>query len=164
MKKLTLCILMFLFLFSVSGCSEKVPQEINMHIDSSYTAAMGDLKLSGLLVYTEDGEMYLDVSTPDELNGLSFSYSDNFTIGYQGLNAVSESDYLPDSSFAQSIKNSLDNALLSKPELVKTEDKKYTATAKGSSGVYKIHTDEMGNIEEIEVIGADVKLKLKVEN
>ena len=132
-----------------------------MHIDSLYTADMGDLELSGLLIYSDNGEMYLDISTPDELKGLSFSYSDNFTIGYNGLNAVSESGYLPDSSFAQSIKNSLDDALLTKPQPVKTDGKKYTATAKGNSGCYKIHTDEKGNIIEIEIIGADVKLKLE---
>lgn len=161
MKKLTVCMLMFLFLFGFTACSEKTPTEINMHIDSLYTATMGDMTLSGLLIYSEQGEMYLDVSTPDELRGLSFSFKDDFTIGYNGLNAVTENGYLPQSSFAQSVKNSLDDALLAKPELVKSEDKKYTATAKGSSGCYKIHTDENGNIKEIEIVGADVKLKLK---
>lgn len=161
MKKLTLCILIFLFLFVFSGCSEKAPEKINMHIDSSFTATMGELELSGLLIYSEEGEMYLEISTPDELSGLSFSFSENFTMGYRGLNAVTETDYLPPSAFAQSIKNSLDNALASKPALEKTEDKKYTAIAKGDSGCYKIHTDENGNIKKIEVIGADVILNLK---
>ncbi len=164
MKKLTLCILVFLFLFAFSGCEAKAPEEINMHIDSSFTATMGGLSLEGLLIYTDDGEMYLDISTPDELYGLSYSWDDDFTIGYRGLNAITESDYLPPSSFAQSIKNSLDNANMAKLALEETEDKKYTATAKGSSGIYKIHTDESGNIKRIEVTGTDVKLKLKVEN
>lgn len=160
MKKLTQCILMFLFLFSFSGCNKKAPEKINMHINSSYTAVMGDMKISGLLIYSEDGEMYLEISTPDELSGMNFSFTDNFTMGYRGLNAVTESDYLPDSSFAQSIKNSLDNALLTNPPLKEIEDKKYTAIAKGDSGSYKIHTDEQGNVKEIEVIGADLKLRL----
>lgn len=164
MKKLTLCILMFLFLFAFSGCKEKSPEEINMHIDSSYTATIGNMGLEGLLIYTDEGKMYLDISTPDELSGLSFSFDEDFTIGYRGLNAITESGYLPDTSFAQSVKNSLDNANLEKPTLEKSADKKYTAIAKGDSGCYKIHTDEIGNIEEIEVTGTDVKLKLKVEN
>ncbi len=161
MKKLTLCILIFLFLFAFSGCSAKSPEEILPHIDSHFTATVGELELEGVLIYTDEGEMYLDISTPDELYGLSYSYKDKLTIGFRGLNAVSENDYLPNSSFARSIKNSLDNALAAKPELEKTEDKKYTAIAKCDSGVYKIHTDELGNIKEIEVVGADVKLKLK---
>mgnify|MGYP003296327214 CR=1 FL=1 len=161
MKKLTLCILTFLFLFAFSACSIKAPEEINMHIDSSYTASMGDLQLSGLLIYSEDGEMYLDISTPDELSGLSLSFADDFTMSYRGLSAITESDYLPESSFALSIKNSLDNARLTKPALEKETDKKYTATAKGRSGCYKIYTDEQGNIKELEIIGSDIKLKLK---
>lgn len=164
MKKLVLCMLMFLFVLPFSGCSEKAPEKINLHINSSYTAEMGGLNLEGLLIYTEDSEMYIDVSTPDELSGLSFSFDEDFTIGFRGLNAVTERDYLPESSFAQSIKNSLDDALLTKPPLEKTEDKKYTATAKSSSGCYKIQTDEEGNILALEVPGAKLKLKILNNN
>ena len=161
MKKLTACILMFLFSFAFSGCSKKAPEKINMHINSSYTASMGDMELSGILIYSEDGEMYLEISTPDELSGLNFSFADNFTMGYRGLSVVTETDYLPDSAFAQSIKNTLDNALDSKPTLEKTDDKKYTAAAKSDSGLYKIHTDELGNIKGIEIPGTDVVLSLQ---
>lgn len=160
MKKLGLCLLIFLFLFSFCGCQPEAPEEINMHIDSSYTAKMGDLSLKGLIIYTEEGEMYLDVSTPDELSGLSFSFKDDFTMSYRGLNAITESDYLPESSFAQSIKNSLDNAKLTKPELKKAEDESFIATAKGDSGCYKIYTDVKGNIKKIEIIGADVTINI----
>ena len=160
MKKLGLCLLIFLVLFSFCGCQPEVPKEINLHIDSPYTATMGDLSIEGLIIYTEDGEMYLDVSTPDELAGLNFSFKDDFTIGYRGLNAIKENGYLPPSAFAQSIKNSLDNALRTKPELKKAEDEKFIATAKGDSGCYKICTDIKGNITQIEVIGADVIVKI----
>ena len=161
MKKLTACILMFLFSFAFSGCSKKAPEKINMHINSSYSASMGDMELSGILIYSEDGEMYLEISTPDELSGLNFSFTDNFTMGYRGLSVVTETDYLPTSAFAQSIKNSLDNALMSKPMLEEAEDKKYTAIAKSDSGLYKIHTDELGNIKGIEIPGTDVVLSLQ---
>lgn len=161
MKKLTFCILMFLFALLFSGCKEKVPEKINMHIDSHYIASVADLELEGLIIYTEDSQMYLDMSTPDELSGLSFSFDDDFTIGYRGLNAQTETDYLPQSSFAQSIKNTLDDALLTNPPLEEVSDKKYTATGKTHSGVYKIFTDEFGNIKEIEVSGMSVKLKIE---
>lgn len=161
MKKLLLVMLMFLFVLPFSGCTEKVPEKIETHIDSPFTANMGDLKLSGLLIYTDDGEMYLDYSTPDELYGMSFSWKDDFTMGYRGLNAVTESDYLPPSSFAQSIKNSLDSVRINNPMLEKSgEDETYTATGKSDSGDYKIHTNTNGEILSIEVVGADITLRV----
>ncbi len=160
MKKPTMCMLIFLFVFLFSGCSAKAPQSMQMHIDSPFTATMGDLKLEGLLIYTDNGEMYLDISTPDELYGLSFSFKDDFTVGYRGLNAVTESDYLPPSSFAQSLKNTLDNAMSQKPLLEPYEDSLFTATGKSDSGCYKICTDQSGNIKSIEIVGCDIKLTL----
>lgn len=160
MKKPTMCILIFLFIFSLSGCSAKAPENIQMHIDSPFRATMGDLSLEGILIFTEDREMYLDISTPDELYGLSFSYRDNFTIGYRGLNAVTESDYLPSSSFAQSVKNTLDNAITAKPILEQSDEGRFTATGKSDSGCYKLHTDANGVIKEIEIVGCDIKIKL----
>lgn len=160
MKKPTMCMLIFLFVFMFSGCSLKAPENIQMHIDSPFTATMGDMKLEGLLIYADGGEMYLDISTPDELYGLSFSFKDNFTVSYRGLNAVTESDYLPPSSFAQSIKNILDNAMSQKPVLEPYEDSLFVATAKSDSGCYKIYTDQKGVIKEIEIVGCDIKLKL----
>ncbi len=158
MKKLLISMLIFLFVLPFAGCTEKVPEKIETHIDSHFTADMGDLKLSGLLIYTPEGEMYLDFSTPDELYGLSFSWKDNFTIGYRGLNAVTESDYLPPSSFAQSIKNSLDDVCLNNPVLEISSEETYTATGKSDSGGYKIHTNSKGQILRIEVAGAEVTL------
>lgn len=160
MKKATTCILMFLFVFLFSGCSARAPEKINMHIDSSFKATMGDLELEGLLIYTEEGEMYLDISTPDELYGLSFSFKDNFTLGYRGLNAVTQSDYLPPSSFAQSIKNSLDNIALEKPLPEPCENTLFVYRGKSDSGSYKVYTDIMGVIKEIEIVGCDIKIKL----
>ena len=160
MKKLLLGMLIFLFVLPFAGCIEKVPQKTETHIDSHFTANMGDMNLSGLLIYTDEEEMYLDFSTPDELYGLSFSWKDNFTMGYRGLNAVTESDYLPPSSFAQSVKNSLDDVRINNPTLEKTDDGTFVATGKGDSGCYKIHTNEKGEVLSIEVTGANVILRL----
>lgn len=160
MKKLLLGMLIFLFVLPFCGCSEKVPEKTETHIDSHFTADMGDLKLSGVLIYTDDGEMYLDFSTPDELYGLSFSWKDNFTMGYRGLNAVTEGDYLPPSSFAMSIKNSLDHVRVNNPALERNEDGTFTASGKSQSGCYKIHTNETGEILSIEVTGASITLRL----
>lgn len=160
MKKLLISMLIFLFVLPFSGCSEKIPEKIETHIDSPFTANMGDLKLSGLLIYTDDGEMYLDYSTPDELYGMSFSWKDDFTIGYRGLNAVTESDYLPPTSFAQSIKNSLDDVNISNPTLKSEEDGGFVASGKSDSGEYKIHTNSKGEIIGIEVVSADITLRM----
>lgn len=160
MKKTLQCMLIFLFVLSFSACASKVPTEIVTHIDSPFTATMGDLSLEGLLIYTADQEMYVDISTPDELYGLSYSWEDNFTVGYRGLNAVTESDYLPPSSFAQALKNTLDDILLNKPALQSADNGFFTATGKTDSGCYKILTDRNGFVKEIEIIGCDIKLML----
>lgn len=158
MKKPALCILMFLFVLLFSGCKDLPPAEINPHIDSSFKAKMGELDLKGLIIYTEDKEMYLDISTPDELYGLSYSWTDTFTVGYRGLNAVTESDYLPPSSFAQAIKNTLDDIILSKPDLVIDAKGTFTATGKSKSGRYEVFTDREGNVAKINLPEADITM------
>lgn len=160
MKKPSVCILIFLFVLLLTACKPQAPTEIVTHIDSPFTATMGDLSLEGLLIYTDQREMYLDISTPDELYGLSYSWEENFTIGYRGLNAVTESDYLPPSSFAQSVKNTLDDILLNKPTLQSGDNGYFTASGKTDSGCYKVFTDQKGVVKEIEIIGCDIKIKL----
>ena len=59
MKKLLLGMFIFLFVLPFAGCIEKVPEKTETHIDSHFTANMGDMNLSGLLIYTDEGEMYL---------------------------------------------------------------------------------------------------------
>lgn len=160
MKKPFLCMLIFLFVLQFSACSAKAPAEIVTHVDSPFTATMGDLNLEGLLIFTDDGEMYLDVSTPDELYGLSFSWTDNFTIGYRGLNAVTESDYLPPSAFAQALKNALESMATDKPVLENSDDGLFTATGRSDSGCYSVYTDQSGVIKKIEIAGCDLKLEI----
>lgn len=159
MKKTLQCILVFLFVLQLCACTAKVPSEIITHIDSSFEGNIGELKMSGILIYTDDGEMYLDVSTPDELYGLNFSFKDDFTIGYRGLNAVTENGYLPPTSFAQAIKNTLDSLHLKKPPL-EAEDSCFTTSVNSESGKGKIILDKNGAVREIEIPSVDIKIKL----
>lgn len=164
MKKLSLYILMFLFLFTFSACKAKAPEEINMHVDSHFTATMEELSLEGVLIYTEDGEMYLDISSPDELYSLSYSYGDNLTIGYLGLNAMTETDYLSDFAFAKAVKNTLDDALSSSPAIQYDEKSGFTAKGKTKSGCYTLFVDEKGNIRNIEIEPLNIKVRLESNN
>ncbi|MBQ2687138.1 MAG: hypothetical protein IJF52_00740 [Clostridia bacterium] len=158
MKKLGLCILAFLFVF-LFGCAPSAPEKADLHIDSSFKATVNELDLEGLLIYSDTGEMYLDISTPDELYGLSFSWTDNFNIAYRGLTAVTEGDYLPNSSFAQSIKNTLDALREETPPLAE-EGEFFTASVNSESGLGKIYTDPKGVIKEIEILAENIKIKL----
>lgn len=160
MKKPFLCMLIFLFVLPFSACAQKVPTEIVAHIDSPFTATMGDLSLEGLLIYTEDKEMYLDISTPDELYGLSYSWKENFTVGYRGLNAVTESDYLPPSAFAQAVKNTLDCILSEKPTLESAENDMFSAKGKSESGCFIVSTDSEGVIKELQIPACDLIFKV----
>ncbi len=160
MKKSFLYILMFLTAFLIGGCDAKAPEKADMHLDTSFAVQMGDICAEGLLIYTEAGEMYMDFSTPDELSGLSFSFRDSFTIGYRGLNAVTEAEYLPPTSVAQSVKNTLDSLLQAEPTLESCGNGRFTASGKTDSGCYRIYTDRSGRIKEIEIVGSDLKLYL----
>lgn len=160
MKKPFLCMLIFLFVLIFSACAPKAPTEIVTHIDSPFTATMGDLSLEGLLIYTDDGEMYLDISTPDELYGLSFSWTDSFTIGYRGLNAVTESDYLPPSAFAQALKNALDSISSEKPPLESGDNGLFIASTGTDSGCYTVYTDSEGEIKELQIPACNIIFKV----
>ena len=164
MKKPISCILIFLFLFATSACNEKVPDKINTHIDASYKAEFGDMYFEGLMILSPEGQMYLDMSTPDELYGLSFSWDKDFTIGYRGLNATTEDGYLPDTSFAQTIKEVCYDICTANPVFVKAENGMYLTKGKAQGKEYIVYTDNEGNIITISVPDAELKLSFDYNN
>lgn len=164
MKKLSLYILMFLFCFCFCGCSPKAPQKVITRTDASFSAVYDDLSMEGVLIYGDKGEMYLDISTPDELYSLSYSYGDNLTIGYLGLNAMTETDYLSDYAFAQAVKNTLDDAFSSSPTVQYDEKSGFTAKGKTNSGCYTLSVDENGYIRIIEIPPLNIKVILESNN
>lgn len=166
MKRNCRNILIFLFIFSASallltGCVEKAPEKADLHIDSSFYGNIGDLSVEGVLIYSETQQMYLDFSTPDELYGLSFSFGERFTVGYRGLNAEAACSYLPETSFAQSVKDVLDDALLTQPLLQSCGDGLFKASGKTDCTSYNIYTDSTGKIREIEIAQGKIKVVLK---
>lgn len=157
MKKLASIMLMFLLILPFYGCSTSVP-EMNLHIDASYTAEYEGVELQGLLIYSETGEMYMDVSTPDELSGLNYSWKDGFTLGYRGLNALTEEGYLPQTSFPEIIKNILDDLRFKDYTLEYYDNDTYYADCDNENGKYEVFTDSTGYIEEVKL--EDFSLKL----
>ena len=151
MKKTLLCMLMFLFLLPFWGCSEKLPHKANLHLNTSFIGKIGEMSLSGLLIYSEEGQMYMEISTPDELKGLSFSFDEELTIGYRGLNAMSEGDYLSSSSFVMGIKNALDSIRLNDPTPTKEDENAYLFQSKSDSGCSKVYTDVKGDVLKLVV-------------
>ena len=161
MKKPTVCILIFLFVLLVSGCSgAAAPEKVDTHIDTHFTASYRGLELQGVLIFSEDLQMCLEISTPDELSGLSFSWGDDFTIGYRGLNAVTETDYLPHTAFAQAIKNTMDDIAIADISLQKDENGLYFYKGKTDSGCYVVYTDNQGKIKEISLPPLELNMKL----
>lgn len=161
MKKLSLCIFAFLFVLPFSACSEELPDELNLHIDSSYSAEYKGECAEGLLIYTPEGEMFLDVSTPDELYGLSYSWDSGFTIGYRGLNAITEDGYLPDSAFAQAMKNTFDDIRMRSPNPKIDENNRCFVSGRTTSGSYTVYVDAKGNITEVCIPELELNLRLK---
>ena len=163
MKKLALSMLAFLFLLFFCGCGSS-PPEMKLHIYASYSAEYEGIKLQGLLIYSETGEMYLDISTPDELSSLSFSWNEDFTMGYRGLNAMTEKGYLPDTSFGENIKNVFDDLRLKDYALNQGENDSYFAKCENSDGKYEVFTDRSGYITELRLEDFTVKLNNQHKN
>ncbi len=162
MKKPFACILMFLFLFALTSCTPKLPDSPDTHINSSYTAEYEDMTLEGMMILSPVGQLYLDVSTPDELYGLSFSWDESFTIGFRGLNASTEYGYLPDTAFAQIIKDVCDDLCQSDADFCKSEGELYLIKGAVKGKEYVVYTDIDGVIKRI--IVPKSKLKLNLEN
>lgn len=158
MKKLAVIMLMFLFILPYYGCSPKAPEKVNLHIDASYSAEFEGIELQGLLIYSETGKMYLDISTPDELSSLSFSWDEGFTVGYHGLNAQTEEGYLPQSAFAEAVKNTLDDLRFKNYPLVSNDNGLYLAQCENRFGKYEVITDLHGVIEELKLEAFTIKL------
>lgn len=148
------CVLILVFALALSGCSSKAQEP-----KKEFTATVAvksqrfipeDFTLEAQVQRTADGELDITLTSPKEISGLAYSYSDKFDMSYNELYCETETDYLPDFSFAQVIYNVLEDFYTNAECTDKGAD---GCTYKGNSmsGEYMVKTDKEGYITDISV-------------
>ncbi len=154
MKKIFLCLLVIAFML-LSACSAKPPAQPvldfqgKMIVDGT-KAYDGLFSIEADIASTMQGAVTIQVTTPDELWGLTYKWTDGFEMIYEGLHAKTQKDYLPKDSFAQAVYNVF-CALSRESTCDSFSDGVATFTGECASGKYKVTTDSKGYIQNISI-------------
>ncbi len=151
MKRLFLAILC-IFIAGVTGCTAQKP--LNPVLDFSAKVRISDdYALKGLeaeISSTMQGAASVKVTTPDELWGLTYKWSDGFELIYDGLHCKTQKGYLPKECFAEALYNVF-CALSRVEECTSFSDGVALYEGECASGHYKATTDSKGNIQNISI-------------
>lgn len=151
MKRLALLILCVLFA-GCTACSALQPSEPVLDF-SANVSICDDYGLEGLTAEinsTMQGAVAVKVTSPDELWGLTYKWSDGFELIYDGLHCKTQKGYMPKEAFAEAVYNVLCD--LSRTEGCKSFSEGL-AVYEGEcrSGCYKVTTDSKGYIQNISI-------------
>ncbi len=154
MKKIFLCLFVINFMF-LSACGAKPPAQPVLDfqgrvIVDGTKAFDGLFSIEAEITSTMQGAATIQVTTPDELWGLTYKWTDGFEMIYEGLHAKTQKDYLPKDSFAQAIYNVL-CALSRETACDSFADNEAVFTGECGSGKYKVTTDSIGYIQNISI-------------
>ncbi len=136
------------FIFMLFGCVPENPPTPQLEFTAEISVSGDNISLAGEISSTKEGAVFISISTPDEISGLSYSFRDEASMSFFGLEMKSSESYLPRENFALAIKNLLSD--LSK----NVEFKEYQeglAVFEGTceSGKYSAFTDTKGYIQNI---------------
>lgn len=140
--------------FSLSACNGSISVEpmldfsADIYVDDSYTK--GVFAIEAELVNNTEGLTLITVSSPDELWGMSYKWSDGLQISLNSLSVKAESEYLPETSFAYMIKQILKD-LRGKTVEMAVEDEYAVLSGKCSGQDYTVKIDRKGFIQSLSV-------------
>ena len=152
MRRTWIAFLAVLLLVAFAGCSRKEirAEEIDFHFQCDANIVSGEQKINCRLNRTSPGIVSVKVSSGD-LNGMTYDWSgEDFSITYSGLTAKSEGCVLPNYSFAEVLKQTLDYAEKS-GSLTKTHGNEFSG--KLNDFDFTVITDGDGRIKKITVPG-----------
>lgn len=151
MKKLLLLILCFLSA-GFTGCTAQQPSEPVLDFTARVTISddFGLKDLEAEVSSTMQGAASVKVTTPDELWGLTYKWSSDFELIYDGLHCMTQKDYMPKECFAQALYNVF-CALSRVEECSSFSEGIALYEGECSSGHYKVTTDKNGYIQNISV-------------
>ncbi len=152
--KRTLTFFIVIIVMFLSACSANPPSQPVLDFQAKLSiedkAFDGLFSLQAEITSTMQGAVAMKVTTPDELWGLTYKWTDGFEMIYEGLHTKTQKGYLPKDSFAQALYNVL--CALSREEQCDSFEKGIAVfTGECASGAYKVTTDSKGYIQNISV-------------
>ncbi len=106
--------------------------------------------LSATLDCTSQGAMKLSVTTPDELSGLTYKWTDVLEISYKELICTADIEYITETCFAEAVYNVLCD-LRTKEDFDTFNSGFAEYRGECPSGEYIVRTDSKGYIQDISI-------------
>lgn len=145
-----------IFLF---GCTPNVPPTPCLEFSANIRAVGESYSLEAQLSSTSQGALFISVTTPDEIAGLSYSFKDELSISFSGLKMKSSEKYLPCENFAAAIKSVLED-LSEKAEFKGFRESFAVFSGISESGEYEALTDKDGFIKNISLKEINLNVSL----
>ncbi|MGN1434077.1 MAG: hypothetical protein ACI4XI_10290 [Ruminococcus sp.] len=157
----TLYVFSFLLILLFGGCqAESEPADIVTDFYAEFTSNYRDAEYSGNISANRQGVAYISISSPEELDGISFGYKNGeLEMSRENLICSADEAYLLQKSFPSLVKSILDGVSQGRASLSSQSDSLCTYNLNTDSGNCVITTDKDGKIT-----GADIKnAELKIE-
>ena len=156
MKRIFLIAILVITISFTACKSEKPLPDVARNFESVATihqknVISDDYILKAEITVTDASKVEIDVFYPEDLAGLSYVWNEEgFEMVYDDLHCKTESDYLPEFTFSQTIYNVL-RCVYSNPcgEYLENGDVLFEGNC--ASGDFELLSDEKGNIKNISV-------------
>ena len=157
----TLYVFSFLLILLFSGCQdESKPADIVTDFSAKFTSSYRDAEYSGSISANRQGVAYISISSPEELDGISFGYKNGeLEMSRENLICSADEAYLPQKSFPSLVKTILDGISQGRARLSTQRDSIYTYNLKTDSGNCVITTDKDGKITGAEIKNAELNIE-----
>lgn len=151
----------FLLILLFSGCQTKnEPADIVTDFSANFKSSYRDAEYSGSISTNRQGVAYISISSPKELDGLSFEYKNGeLEMSRESLICSADEAYLPQKSFPSLVKLILDGISQGRTNLSSQSDNVCTYNLKTDSGNCVIVTDKDGKIISAEIKNAELKIE-----
>lgn len=157
----TLYVFSFLLIMLFSGCqAESKPADIVTDFSANFNSSYRDAEYSGSISANRQGVAYISISSPEELDGISFGYKNGeLEMSRENLICSADEAYLPQKSFPSLVKSILDGISQGRASLSSKSDSIYTYNLKNDSGNCVITTDKDGKITGAEIKNAELNIE-----
>lgn len=157
----TLYVFSFLLIMLFSGCqAEGKPADIVTDFSAKFTSSYRDAEYSGSISANRQDVAYIIISSPEELDGISFGYKNGeLEMSRENLICSADEAYLPQKSFPSLVKTILDGISQGRASLSSKSDSIYTYNLKTDSGNCVITTDRDGKITGAEIKNAELNIE-----
>lgn len=157
----TLYVFSFLLILLFSGCqSNNEPADIVTDFSANFKSSYRDAEYSGSISTNRQGVAYISISSPEELDGISFGYKNGeLEMSRENLICSADEAYLPQKSFPSLVKSILDGISQGRAKLSTQSDSVCTYNLKTDNGDCVITTDKDGEIMGAEIKNAELNIE-----